>query len=67
MEVDDQACCSGGMAYGSEHRWTARHRTVIAKMEQQMNESDNVKVVIEELEHYLLGPESQRSTSDTLR
>ena len=55
-EVEDQefgACeeeCEG------EHRWTARDRTTVAKMEQYLNESDNMKVEIGELE-LLLGPE----------
>ena len=44
------------MEYEGEHRWTARDGTVIAKMEQYLNEYDNMKVEIEELE-FLLGPE----------
>ena len=36
--------------------WNARERTVIAKMEQYLNESDCMKLEIEELE-LLLGPE----------
>ena len=39
-----------------EHRWTARDRTVIARMEQYLDENDNMRVEIEELE-FLLGPE----------
>ena len=39
-----------------EHRWTARDRTVIAKMERYLTESDNMKVEIEKLE-LLLGTE----------
>ena len=54
MEVGDQESCSCGMEYEGEHRWTARDRTVIARMEQYLNEKDHVKVEIEEL---LLGPE----------
>ena len=56
MEVEDQefgACeeeCEG------EHRWTARDRTNVAKMEQYLNESDTMKVEVGELE-LLLGPE----------
>ena len=55
-EREDQEYCSCGVEYGGEHRWTARDRTVIAKMEQYLNESDNMKEEIEELE-LLLGPE----------
>ena len=36
--------------------WNARERTVIARMEQNVNESDSMKVEVEELE-VLLGPE----------
>ena len=42
--------------YEGEHRWTARDRTVITKMEQYLKESDNMKVEVEDLE-LLLGPE----------
>ena len=51
IEVDDQAHCSFDMEGGGEHRWTARDRTVVARLEQYLNESDSVKVEIEELEH----------------
>ena len=60
-QVEDQEFGGCGKEYEGEHRWTALERTIIAKMEQYMNESDNMKVEIEELE-LLLGPEdSQRS------
>ena len=48
MEVKDQESGSGEMEYEGEHRWTARGRTVIARMEQYLNENDNMKVEIEE-------------------
>ena len=38
--------------------WTARERTVIARMEKYLNESDCTKLYIEELE-FLLGPEDE--------
>ena len=41
MEVQDQACYTCGMEYGGEHRWTARDRTVMARVDQCLNESDN--------------------------
>ena len=44
------------MEFEGEHRWSARDRTVIARMEQYLNENDNMRVEIEELE-FLLGPE----------
>ena len=44
------------MEFEGEHRWSARDRTVIARMEQYLNENDNIRVEIEELE-FLLGPE----------
>ena len=44
------------MKFEGEHRWSARDRTVIARMEQYLNENDNMRVEIEELE-FLLGPE----------
>ena len=53
-EVEDQESRSGEMEFEDEHRWTARDRTVIMKMEQYLN--DNMRVEIEELE-FLLGPE----------
>ena len=55
--MEDQACCSCGMEYGGEHRWTARDRTVTARLEQYLNESDSVKVETEGLAHFLLGAE----------
>ena len=57
VEVEDQEYCSCGMECGGEHRWTARDRTFIARMQQYLNESDGMKVEIGELEHCLLGPE----------
>ena len=39
-----------------EYEWTARGRAVIARMEQYLNENDNMKVENEELE-LLFGPE----------
>ena len=57
MEVEDQEQCSFSMGCGGEQRWTARDRTVVARMEQYLNESDSMKVEIEELEHCLLGSE----------
>ena len=55
MEDEDQENCSGEMEFEGEHRWTARDRTVIARME-HLNENDSMKVEVEELE-LLLGPE----------
>ena len=55
-EEEDQESCSCEMEFEGEHRWTARDRTVIARMEQYLNKNDNMKVEIEELE-FLLGPE----------
>ena len=56
MEVDDQENCSCGMEYEGERRWTARDRVVITRMEQYLDESDSLKVEVDELE-LLLGPE----------
>ena len=56
MEVDDQENCSCGMEYEGERRWTARDRVVITRMERYLDESDSLKVEVEELE-LLLGPE----------
>ena len=42
--------------YGGEHRWSARGRSVVARMEQYLEKSDSMRIVIEELES-LLGPE----------
>ena len=56
MEVEDQENGSCGMEQGGEHRWSARDRTLIARMEHYLNENDSMKVGIEELE-LLLGPE----------
>ena len=56
MEVEDHETCSCGMEHGGEHRWTARDREVIARIEHHLNESDSMKVEVEELE-LLLGPE----------
>ena len=40
-----------------EHRWTARDRTVVTKMEHHLDRSESLEVDIEELEHHLLGPD----------
>ena len=57
QELTKDACPKQHVkAYEGEHRWMARDRTVIATVEQNRNESDNMKVEIEELE-LLLGPE----------
>ena len=61
-EVEDQASGSCEMEYGGEHRWSARDRTVISRMEQYLNENDSMKVGIEELE-LLLGPEDSKIDS----
>ena len=55
-EVEDLESDSCEMELEVEHRWTARDRTVIARMEQYLNEKDHMKVEIEEL-LLLLGPE----------
>ena len=55
MEVEDPEHCSCGVACGDKHRWTARERTVIARMVQYLNESYSMKMDIEEFEHCLLG------------
>ena len=49
MEVEDKENCSCGMDYGGEHRWTARDSVVIARMEQDLDESDSLKVEVEDL------------------
>ena len=41
--------------------WSARERTVIAEMENNLDKSDDMKVEVEELE---LGPRRLRSRSD---
>ena len=56
MEVEDQEFGACGQEYDGEHRWTARDGTVVAKMEQYLKESDNMKLEIVELE-LLLGQE----------
>ena len=55
-EVEDKESSSYEKEFEGEHRWNARDRTVIARMEQHPNKSDSIKVEIEELES-LLGPE----------
>ena len=55
-EVDDQESGSCELEYEGEHRWTARDRMVTARMEEYLNENDNMRVDIEELE-FLLDPE----------
>ena len=39
-EVEDQESGSGEMEYEGEKRWSARDRTVIARMEQYLNDSE---------------------------
>ena len=56
MEVEDQEFGACEKEYEVEHRWTARDREVIAKVEQYLCESDNMKVEVVELE-LLFGPE----------
>ena len=45
------------MKYGGEHRWTARDKTVIAKMQHHLYRSESLEVDFEELEYHLLGPD----------
>ena len=54
MEDLESGSCE--MEYEGEHRWTARDGTVVARIEQYLNENDNVKVETEESE-LLLGAE----------
>ena len=56
MEMEDHENCSGEQEFEGEHRWTARDRTVIARMEQYLNENDSMQVEVEELQ-LLFGPE----------
>ena len=46
MEVEDQEFVAHEKEYEEKHRWTARDRTITAKMDQCLNESDNRKVEI---------------------
>ena len=46
-----------GIEYGGKRRWTARDRTVIAKMEHYLDRCESLEVNIEELEYYLLDPD----------
>ena len=55
-EVEDQESGSYEMEFEGEHRWTACDRTVITRMEQYQNKSDNMRAEIEEKES-LFGPE----------
>ena len=55
-EVEDQESGSYEKEFEGEHRWAARERTVIARMEQDLNKNDCMRVAIKELES-LLGPE----------
>ena len=55
-EVEDQESGSCEKEFEGEHRWAARDRTVIARMEQDLNKNDSMRVAIKELES-LLGPE----------
>ena len=48
MEVEDQEFGACGKEYEGEYRRTAREKTLVAKVEQYLNESGNVKVEIEE-------------------
>ena len=50
-------CCSCGMEYGGEHRWTARDRAVTARTVQYLDRRGSFVVDIDELEDCLLGPE----------
>ena len=56
MEVEDQEFVAYEGEYEGEQRWTTRDRTITAKMDQYLNESDHRKVEIEDLE-LVLGPE----------
>ena len=56
MEVEAQELGACSKTIEGDHRRTARDRTIIAKMDQYLHESDNMKVETEELE-LLLGPE----------
>ena len=58
-EVEGQESGSCEMEYEGEHRCMFRDGTVIARMEVYLNENDNMRVEIENLE-FLLGPETQR-------
>ena len=53
MEVDNQQKCSCGKEHGDEHRWTARDRVGNSRVEQYLDESDSLKVEVEELEPLL--------------
>ena len=46
---EDEESGSGAMEYEGEYRWSARDRRAIARMEQHLNENDNMRVEIEEL------------------
>ena len=56
-EMEDQESGSYEKEFEEQnHRWNARDRAVIAKMEQYLNKSDSIKVEVEELQ-FLRGPE----------
>ena len=65
--MEDQESGSCEMEYEGEHRWTARDRTVIARMEQYLNENDNMRVEIEELEFLLCPEDSEVDLRQILR
>ena len=49
IEMEDQENGSCEKEFEGQHRWNARDRTVIAKLEQYLKKSDSIKVEIEEL------------------
>ena len=65
MGVDEQEYYCGDKEGGGEHRWTARDRTGIARMEQYLNESDSMKV-LRSWSIACLGQRSRKSTSGIL-
>ena len=66
-EVEDQEIGRNEKEFEGQHRWNVRDRTVIARMEQYLNESDCMKLENEELE-LLLGPaDSGVNLRDILR
>ena len=66
-EAEDQENGSCEMELESEHGWTARDRTVIARVEQYLNENDNMRVEIEELESLLVSEDSEVDLRQILR
>ena len=59
-QVEDQEFGVCDKDYEDGHRWTAHDRTIIAKMEQYLNESDIVQVEVDEQE-LLRGPEDSEN------